>query len=105
MNESTSSGQGSASGWFQAKSATTAAGELVLLLTSDLKRYVVKLQAGRDLHCHLGIFTHDGLIGQPWGGTAKSSLGHDAIILEPSLDDLIHHLRRGTQIIYPKDAA
>jgi tRNA (adenine57-N1/adenine58-N1)-methyltransferase len=78
---------------------------MVLLLTSDLKRYVLKLHAGRDLHCHLGIFTHEGLIGQPWGGAVKSSLGHDAIILEPSLDDLIHHLRRGTQIIYPKDAA
>jgi tRNA (adenine57-N1/adenine58-N1)-methyltransferase len=91
--------------WFRPKGAVTAAGDLVLLLTTDLKRYVLKLQAHQELHCHLGIYAHDALIGKPLGGVVQSSLGYEALLLEPSLDDLIHHLRRGTQIIYPKDAA
>jgi tRNA (adenine57-N1/adenine58-N1)-methyltransferase len=95
----------SGSPWFRPVGEQTAPGDLVLLLTSDLKRYVLQLRPHQDLHCHLGIFTHDALIGQPWGGAVQSSLGHDALLLEPTLADLIHHLRRGTQIIYPKDAA
>lgn len=91
--------------WFRTKGAVTAAGDLVLLLTTDLKRYVLSLQPHQEFHCHLGIFPHDNLLGQPLGGTVTSSLGHDALLLEPSLEDLIRHLRRGTQIIYPKDAA
>ncbi|MCL4859846.1 MAG: tRNA (adenine-N1)-methyltransferase [Caldilineaceae bacterium] len=91
--------------WFRAKADVTAPGDLVLLLTDDLKRYVVKLQPRQTLHCHLGIYAHDALIGAPWGGVVQSTLGHSALVLEPSVDDLIRHLRRGTQIIYPKDAA
>ncbi|RIK37158.1 MAG: tRNA (adenine-N1)-methyltransferase [Chloroflexi bacterium] len=94
-----------ASVWFRSKSEQAAPGDLALLLTTDLKRYVVLLQPGRELHTHLGIFGYEGLVGQRWGGAVQSSLGHEALLLEPSLDDLIRHLRRGTQIIYPKDAA
>jgi tRNA (adenine57-N1/adenine58-N1)-methyltransferase catalytic subunit len=91
--------------WFRLKSDVTTAGDLVLLLTTDLKRFVIHLRARHEFHCHLGIFSHDALIGQALGTTVQSSQGHDALLLEPSLEDLIHHLKRGTQIIYPKDAA
>lgn len=91
--------------WFRPTAEKTAAGDIVLLLTTDLKRYVIALRPHQEFHCHLGIFPHDQLIGQPFGIAVYSSLEHPAILLEPSLDDLIHHLRRGTQIIYPKDAA
>jgi tRNA (adenine57-N1/adenine58-N1)-methyltransferase len=91
--------------WFAPKKAQTTAGDLVMLLTSDHKRYVVKLRAHQELHCHLGVYRHDDLIGRRLGVAVQSSLGHDALLLEPSLTDLIQHLKRGTQIIYPKDAA
>lgn len=93
------------SSWFRPKGAVTAIGDLVLLLTTDLKRYVVYLKPHQELHCHLGIFRHDDLIGKRLGDAVRSSMGHEAILLEPSLEDLIHHLKRGSQIIYPKDAA
>lgn len=98
-------GEATASSWFKPKSNTTAPGDLVLLVTTDLKRYVVKLAERRTLHTHLGIYHHDDLIGQSLGSVVYSTLRHEAILLEPALDDLIHHLKRGTQIIYPKDAA
>lgn len=83
----------------------TASGDLALLVTGDNKRYLITLQPGVELHTHQGIYTHDKLIGQTWGSEARSGLGHSVLILEPSLTDLITHLRRGTQIIFPKDAA
>jgi tRNA (adenine57-N1/adenine58-N1)-methyltransferase len=105
VDKSTVTAPPEASAWFKAKGATTAAGDLVLLLTTDLKRYVVQLKPRQEFHSHLGIYAHDELIGKPPGATVQSSRGHAALLLEPSLEDLIRHLKRGTQIIYPKDAA
>jgi len=93
------------SSWFRPRVMETASGDLILLLTSDYKRYLIKLTPHQNLHTHQGIYEHDDLIGQRLGTTIQSQMGHEALMLEPSLDDLIKHLRRGTQIIYPKDAA
>lgn len=79
--------------------------DLVLLLTVDLKRYLITLRPGQELHTHLGIYAHSDIIGQPWGATVTSTMDQPALLLEPSLTDLMTHLKRGTQIIYPKDAA
>ena len=94
-----------ASNWFAERQPLTRAGDLVMLLTADLKRYVIKLRPGRNLHTHLGRFAHDEMIDKPLGDAIISQLGAQALLLEPSLTDLIKHLKRGTQIIYPKDAA
>jgi len=93
------------SSWFREKEAEAEAGDLILLLTSDHKRYLIKLTPHQKLHTHQGIYQHDDLIGQIRGKAIQSQSGYEALILEPSLDDLIKHLRRGSQIIYPKDAA
>jgi tRNA (adenine57-N1/adenine58-N1)-methyltransferase len=83
----------------------TQAGDLILLISTDHKRYVMRLQGGQTTHTHFGALRHDELIGVPWGGSVQSHSGHRALILQPSLTDLIQQLKRGTQIIYPKDAA
>ena len=83
----------------------TCAGDLVLLISTDHKRYVMRLQPGQTTHTHFGALRHDELIGVPWGGAVQSHSGHGALMLEPGLTDLIQQLKRGTQIIYPKDAA
>lgn len=81
------------------------AGDLVMLLTSDLKRYVIKLTPDGTLHTHRGVYRHSEIIGAPFGSALQSQTDAEALILEPSLPDVIAHLKRGTQIIYPKDAA
>ncbi|MCB0085954.1 MAG: tRNA (adenine-N1)-methyltransferase, partial [Caldilineaceae bacterium] len=68
-------------------------------------RYLLKLQPQDKLHTHQGIYEHNDLIGTQWGDEVRSQLGTPALVLEPGLQDLMTHLRRGTQIIYPKDAA
>ncbi|MBW7884893.1 MAG: tRNA (adenine-N1)-methyltransferase [Caldilineaceae bacterium] len=80
-------------------------GDLVLLLGADYKRFLVRVQSGHSTHTHLGVFRHDHLIGQLWGGVATSESGHQALVLQPGLADLMKQVKRGTQIIYPKDAA
>jgi tRNA (adenine57-N1/adenine58-N1)-methyltransferase len=84
---------------------TAQAGDLAMIFTSDYKRYVVRLHPEGATHTHLGVYRHSELIGQTWGAPMQSQLGHGALLLQPSLTDLMKTLKRGTQIIYPKDAA
>jgi tRNA (adenine57-N1/adenine58-N1)-methyltransferase len=74
-------------------------------MAAGQKRYLITLRKGQQLHTHLGIFAHDEMIGQPWGTLVISTLEQPGLVLEPSLSDLMTHIKRGTQIIYPKDAA
>ena len=94
-----------ASSWFKPRSVRIEPGDLMLLVTTDHKRYLLSVQPHQQLHTHVGIYAYDHMIGQPPGATILSTLGYPALVLEPSLTDLIQHLKRGTQIIYPKDAA
>lgn len=78
-------------------------GDLVLLLSGDRKRFLVRLKAGETLHTHRGYIRHDDLIGKPLGRVVISPKGHRFLVVEPSLDDLVRMLKRITQIMYPKD--
>lgn len=81
------------------------AGDLVLLISDDRKRFLIRLQHEGEWHTHRGLLRHDDLIGQPLGRTVRTPIGHPFLALEPSTHDLIQQLRRVTQIIFPKDAA
>jgi len=82
----------------------TASGDVVLLLSQDRKPFILMLQPGAQLETHRGIITHDDLIGQPWGRAVISHLGARFTLLRPSTDDLVRHIKRNSQIVYPKDA-
>ncbi len=75
----------------------------MLLLSADQKRYLVTLRSGRTLHTHLGVFAHDDMIGRELGDVVYSQLNNRCC--RASLYDMMTHLKRGTQIVYPKDAA
>ena len=98
-------GRKPASPWFRPATTHTQERDLVLLMVAGQKRYLITLRKGQHLHTHLGIFAHDEMIGQPWGTMLLSTLEQPALVLEASLSDLMTHVKRGTQIIYPKDAA
>lgn len=84
---------------------TISTGDRVLLITLDSKEFLVTVTPESVLHTHRGRFNHNELLGQQFGDTINSELGHPALVLEPSLPDLMRHIRRGTQVIYAKDAA
>jgi len=77
--------------------------DLVMLVSRDHKRFFIRLQTGHQLHTHRGIIEHDALLGQPLGRQVASHLGHHFLVLEPSIHDVVKHLRRTTQIVYPKE--
>ncbi|WEU40051.1 MAG: tRNA (adenine-N1)-methyltransferase [Candidatus Odinarchaeum yellowstonii] len=78
-------------------------GDYVLLVTDYKKRWLVKVQKGREHHTHRGIIKHDDLIGREYGCKGYTSLGVEYTVFKPVLSDLILKMQRSTQIIYPKD--
>lgn len=79
-------------------------GDLALLIGPDRKRRLIRLEAGKVLQTHKGALPHDDLIGRPWGSRVTTHLGHTYLLLFPSLNERILHLRRISQIVYPKEA-
>ena len=86
-------------------SAVAKEGDVVLLVSPDGKRYLIRLKPSEEWHCHKGCIRHDELIGKPLGRTLHTQYGLAILALEPSTHDLIHGLPRASQIIYSKDAA
>jgi tRNA (adenine57-N1/adenine58-N1)-methyltransferase len=80
------------------------AGQVALLIGGRGRRFMVRLAEGGALHTHEGIVSHDHIIGRPWGRRVRTQLGKPFLVLEPSTHDLIVHVRRQSQIIYPKEA-
>jgi tRNA (adenine57-N1/adenine58-N1)-methyltransferase len=80
-----------------------AEGDLVLLLSGDEKRFIIRLEAGAEFHTHRGRLLHDDIIGQPLGRVVHSHLGEPFVALQPSTHDLIMNVSRATQIVYPKE--
>lgn len=78
--------------------------QVALLIGGRGRRFMVRLTPGGALHTHEGIVSHDHIIGQPWGRRVRTQLGKPFLVLEPSTHDLIVHVRRQSQIIYPKEA-
>jgi tRNA (adenine57-N1/adenine58-N1)-methyltransferase len=91
--------------WFRPERGRFQLDDPVLLITSDQSRYLVRLRQGDELHTHQGIFPHATILETAPGGALTGLQGHSALALVPTLDDLMRTLRRGSQIIYPKDAA
>lgn len=81
------------------------AGELVLLLDPDGKRFLVRLAENGTLHHHRGALRHADVIGQPEGSWVRSSQGRLFTAVRPRLIDSIFEMPRRSGIVYPKDAA
>lgn len=80
-----------------------AAGEMVLLLDSKSRRYLVTLTPGKEFHSHSGYVSHEELIGIDEGTTIRSTRGATYTVLRPTLSDFVLKMPRGAQVIYPKD--
>lgn len=82
---------------------TLAYGDTVMFVGKDRKTFLRMLVPGGRLQTHFGFVEYDTLVGQPYGSRLETHLEQALWIFRPSLDDLIRHLRRETQIIFPKD--
>ncbi|MHA1237695.1 MAG: tRNA (adenine-N1)-methyltransferase [Candidatus Odinarchaeia archaeon] len=78
-------------------------GDLVLLVLDNRRRWLVKVESGKEYHTHKGIISFDDIIGKPYGAIVESSLGVKFRVFNPLIRDFILKSGRATQIIYPKD--
>jgi tRNA (adenine57-N1/adenine58-N1)-methyltransferase len=79
------------------------AGEQVLLIDGKDRRYLVRLEAGGEFHTHAGILPHDDIIGGSEGRKLRANSGVGYQVLRPTLTDFVLKMKRGAQVIYPKD--
>lgn len=77
-------------------------GDLAMLVLEH-KQFLFKLEANGEFQTHEGFILHNDMIGIPWGSIVQSHLGKSFMLLEPSLRDALLHIRRHSQIMYPKD--
>ena len=80
-----------------------AAGERVMLIDNRGRTYLITLGSGRQFHSHLGSLQHDDIIGAPEGTLVPTSGGSSLLAFRPTLADYVLKMRRGAQVVYPKD--
>jgi tRNA (adenine57-N1/adenine58-N1)-methyltransferase catalytic subunit len=85
--------------------APLAGGELVVLTDRKGRRYLVDLVAGTEWHSHAGLVAHDDLIGVPEGTAVRTNRNMEVTVLRPTREDFVLKMKRGAQVIYPKDQA
>ena len=74
-----------------------------ILLAKNSKKFFVK-DISADFHCQFGFVTSADLKKKP-GSTVKTNKGVELKIIEPSFIDLYARIKRGPQIVAPKDIA
>lgn len=78
-------------------------GELVLLVDRKNRSYLRRLEPGEFFHSHSGLVAWDDLLGRPEGSEVRSVGGTRFQAFRPTLSDFVVKMKRGAQVIYPKD--
>lgn len=79
------------------------AGETVLFVDSKDRRNLITLSVGGEYHTHTGFVPHDSVIGTPEVGRVKSTGGANYLVVRPTMAEYVLKMKRGAQVIYPKD--
>ena len=82
---------------------TFRAGEPALLIDSRGRQFLLKLEEGRTFQFHNGTVPHDEMIGREDGTWIRSSGDARLLLIRPRLADFILKMKRGAQVVYPKD--
>src|SRR6185295_13842751 len=80
-------------------------GDSVLFIDRKAREYLRTLRSGRPVHVRGATLAADALIGLPEGSVVRSPAGEYLQIFRPTYAQLIPHLPRQAQVIYPKDVA
>jgi tRNA (adenine57-N1/adenine58-N1)-methyltransferase len=79
------------------------AGDPALLIDSKGRHFLLKLDPTRTFQYHQGTLPHTDLIGAEDGSWVEASSGGRLLLLRPRLADFILKMKRGAQVVYPKD--
>ena len=75
----------------------------MLLFDDKNRKYLLHLRGPGVFQYHRGSLAHSEVIGSPDGARFLSSKGFSLIAVRPRLGDYILKMRRGAQVVYPKD--
>lgn len=75
----------------------------VLFHYSHSKKWLVKVERGRELDTHIGVLKHADAIGKEYGSRIMTDKSEHVCLLRPTLYDHVMKRRHGTQIVYPKE--
>jgi tRNA (adenine57-N1/adenine58-N1)-methyltransferase len=81
------------------------AGDIVLLVDVKGRRYLINLEPDGEYHSHAGFVRHADIIGKVEGSQVATTKGQKFRAFRPSLHDYVLQMKRGAQVIYPKDLA
>ena len=82
-----------------------AGGDLVLLVDRKNRTYLRRVEPGGFFHSRSGLLSWDDLLGRPEGSEVRSVGGTRFRAFRPTLSDYVVKMKRGAQVIYPKDLA
>ncbi len=74
-----------------------------MLIDAKQRQHLVTLLAAGEFHTHAGIVAHDEIIGRDEGMTLRTPRGARFTAVRPTLSDFVLRMKRGAQVIYPKD--
>lgn len=81
-------------------------GDTVILLDpKGDKEFCYRLRKGGSVNLHKGKILFDDILGKSDGAIVRTSKGDPFVVYRPTLRQFIMHMKRDTQIIYPKDIA
>lgn len=80
-----------------------AVGDPALLIDGKGRHFLLRLESGRTFQFHNGMLEHDALIGAEDGSWFTSTGNARMLLLRPRLADFLLKMKRGAQIVYPKD--
>uniref|UniRef100_A0A7C4AJY5 tRNA (adenine(58)-N(1))-methyltransferase TrmI n=1 Tax=Thermodesulfovibrio aggregans TaxID=86166 RepID=A0A7C4AJY5_9BACT len=78
-------------------------GDLAILVDSRGRKYLVNLKKDSSFSFHRGNVYFNDIIGKSEGLKVISSMGEKLYVFRPTLEEYILKMKRGAQIIYPKD--
>lgn len=78
-------------------------GDSVLFIDRKEREYLRTLHAGKRVHLRSGSIAGDDLLGTPEGRLVTNTAKESFLMIRPSFAQLIPHLPRRAQVIYPKD--
>jgi tRNA (adenine57-N1/adenine58-N1)-methyltransferase len=75
----------------------------VLLIDQRGRQYLFRLQDGGTYHTHSGTLAHAELLGHEEGTRVETSSGMVFVAFRPRFADYALKMKRGAQVVYPKD--
>lgn len=79
-------------------------GDLVYIIFDRRRKFIRKVEAGKEFHSDRGYIKYDEIIGLDFGTTILTQPHeHKAVLLKPLPSDILLRMGRASQIIYPED--